>query len=483
MMKYISLFILMLINFSVHSQVRKIGTVNDSITFTSIIIANDSSVFFIGNKGVNNIIVLKANTDLDTLWTKIIETPNGVTFPIASYSSLYGEIIISCHDTTLIKLREDGTLISYSTISIQGSTFTRLGGNYYKGDSILTSINYYDNTGYHYGLAITDTAFNLGEFRDFGDNYVGEISKFNNGYFISGSNIVLDSNYNFISKGGSTGPGQFYSFWAGRAEVLNDSIIVGSTVVYNNFGPEADEIFKMTKDGLQWVVKDDFNIAGASFYISPVRINSNGDILFLATGDSDFYIGVIDSTGFPLYSNRLNVSPDNWVDRIATKNRVNDVLFAFGNVFGRADSTGKTCFSSVASLDQCSKISGYVISDTIQDSTSSFLWNLNSNTYLLSQNSFLYDVICTPLAIVENFYNDQFEIYPNPFSQSVQISSNAEGELIVIDQLGRIVHQSKIACGLNEPELNKLSSGIYNFRFLSKGIEIVRKVIKIEQSF
>ena len=84
---------------------------------------------------------------------------------------------------------------------------------------------------------------------------------------------------------------------------------------------------------------------------------------------------------------------------------------------------------------------------------------------------------------VENFYNDQFEIYPNPFSQSVQISSNAEGELIVIDQLGRIVHQSKIACGLNEPELNKLSSGIYNFRFLSKGIEIVRKVIKIEQSF
>lgn len=120
--------------------------------------------FFIGNKGVNNIIVLKANTDLDTLWTKIIETPNGVTFPIASYSSLYGEIIISCHDTTLIKLREDGTLISYSTISIQGSTFTRLGGNYYKGDSILTSINYYDNTGYHYGLAITDTAFNLGEF-------------------------------------------------------------------------------------------------------------------------------------------------------------------------------------------------------------------------------------------------------------------------------------------------------------------------------
>lgn len=479
-MKYIYVLVFMLISFYASSQVRKIGTANDSIRFSSIITANDSSIFFIGNRGDNNLIVLKTDPDLNTLWAKIIETPTSLTDPIGSYSNLNGEIIISCRDTTLIKIREDGTLISHSTISIAGATFTRMGGCYYKQDSILISLNYYDGTGYRYGLAITDTAFNLVEFRDFGNNYVDEISKFNDGYFISGSNIILDSNYNFISKGGCSGSTQFYSFWAGRAAVLNDSIIVGSTVVYNNFGPEADEIYKLTKDGLQWVVKDDFNIGDGSYSITPVRINSNGDILFLATGSYDFFIGVIDSTGFPLYANRLNVSPDNWVYRIATKNRANDILFAYGNVFGIADSTGKTCFSTVASLDQCSRLTGYGVYDTIQDATTSFQWNLNTAAYQIPQNSFSYDVICIPLSVKENILDDQIEIYPNPFSQSVQVNSNSEGELEVIDQLGRVVYHSTITSGVSNFDLKNLPFGIYHFRFLSKGIAIDRRVVKIE---
>lgn len=67
-----------------------------------------------------------------------------------------------------------------------------------------------------------------------------------------------------------------------------------------------------------------------------------------------------------------------------------------------------------------------------------------------------------------------FEIYPNPAKDiiNIKLEKDAEGEIVITNQLGQIVKEAKINCSDIRLQTNDLSSGIYNIS-ISDGNEII----------
>ena len=454
------------ISISSYGQIRKIGNATDSITFTSIVAGSDSAIYFIGRKGNQHLLIFKTNRQLDTLWSKTISAIDSYNYPNAIYLDDSQELLINCSSNQLVKLDSSGSLISNKQISLPGTNYFKVRSSLQKNDSLLFAVYRYDSSGYHNGIAVGDTSGNITAFHDYGDRAMENIMEYNGGYYVSPSNIILDASFNIVEEY-YINSSSIYSFGSGVSTVLNGNVIVGSNIVYYNITHDADEIYKITQNGLQWVVKDDLNVGLPGYYISPVKLFPNGNIACVMGSYDKFFIGIIDSTGNPVLSYRLDVLPDNYnFNFIGVSDLGNAIAFAYGNVIGIADTSGVPCLSTPGSLDQYNPLTSMFNFGSVQDSIYSLTWNLTDLNDTTSQTNLNIDEVCNPVYIEHLLNENNIAIYPNPWTNHFQVSglSNSSNKITVTDILGKIVFESSIKKyeQINIPGI--LSCGLYIVR-------------------
>ncbi len=459
-------------------QVRKLGTASDSINFTSIVIGPDSSIYFIGSKGIQHILIVKTNRELDTLWSKSILTNMSYRFPNAIYLDQSNEVLINCGDNLLVKVDSSGTVKSIKQLSLPGTMAFNVLGTMVKNDSLFFTVNRTDSSGQHNGIAVADTAGNITHFHDFGNRPMEMIMEYNGGYYVSPAGIIMDSNFNILSEYYTSGSSQFYFHFMGVSTVLNDSVIIGSIVVYNNFGPEADELYKITQSGLQWVVKDDLVTGNSAFDIRPVKLYPNGNIACIMNSTGSFFIGIVDSDGYPIISYQLNVLPDLYYGRIGTCDLNTGFAFSYGNVIGLTDSSGATCLSNSGSMDQYNPLMSIGDSGSESDSVYNLSWNVTSLTDTTSPTLLAMDVICDPVGVEDLPYGSEIVIYPNPWTSHFQIYglNNPRGKMTITDLSGKIVYESFVSDDEQIFVPGYLSRGSYFVRIdgMSKPVHTIK---------
>ncbi len=445
MKKIIFLLIIVFISFSSYSQIRKIGTANDSINFTSIVAGSDSSIYFIARKGDQHLFILKTNKQLDTLWSKTISALDSYNYPNAIFLDVSQELLINCSSNQLVKLDSSGSIIFNKQIILPSASYFNVRSTLIKNDSLLFAVYRYDSTGYHNGIAIADTSGNITAFHDYGARAMEKIMEYNGGYYVSPAGIVLDASFNILEEYyiyNSSG----YSCGAGISTVFNGNLIVGANFVYYNISQDADEIYKITQSGLQWVVKDDLNVGLPGYQITPVKLFPNGNIASVMGSYDNYFIGIIDSTGYPVLSYRLDVLPDNYnhYNMIGVSDLGNAIAFAFGNVFGIADTSGVPCFSTSGSMDQYNPITGLSNFGSAMDNMYNLTWNVTPLNDTSSQTNLTIDAICTPVSVEDLSDENEIVIYPNPWIDHFQISglSQLSGKLTITDISGKIVYES-----------------------------------------
>ena len=440
------LFIISFISFNSYSQGRKIGTVTDSINFSTIIVGSDSFLYFIGNKGMQHHIVLKTTQQLDTIWSKTFSADYSSSFPNAIYSNYSNQLLINCSGNLLVKMDSSGTINSIKEIDVSGSSYFRITSTLEKNDSLLFTMIMYDNTGHHNGIAVADTSGNIGSFHDNVGQWVNKIMNFRGGYFLSPSCLVMDTSFNVLEQYSITSTSSYFTYYMGESIVLNDTSIVGSVIVYNPWTPEADEIFKITQSGLQWVVKDDLITGDPAFEITPAKIYPNGNIACVMSSGSDIFTGLIDANGSPIGSNRMNVVPDSYNSKIGVCDLSNGFAFAYGNVIGIADSSGATCFSNSGTMDQYTPVSSMAGAAGFPDSMYTVNWNINSLVDTTTQANFEIDLVCTSVQVEDFSAENNLTIYPNPWSDYFQVSGLKQlpCKLVVTDISGKIVFETVV---------------------------------------
>jgi hypothetical protein len=74
---------------------------------------------------------------------------------------------------------------------------------------------------------------------------------------------------------------------------------------------------------------------------------------------------------------------------------------------------------------------------------------------------------------------ETFQIYPNPFSNMIQITSEISGDIFVYDALNKLVFRKEIEAGKNEINTNTWQKGVYILNVIQKN-EIIKhfKIIK-----
>ena len=479
MKNLLSFLVIIFLSFSSYSQIRKIGSAVDSINFSSIVTSPDSSIYFVGSKGFQHVYILKTNRQLDTLWSKIISTSQSYSFPNAIYMDQSNELLVNCSSNILIKIDASGNLIFKKEISIPGTISYGIRSTLVKNDSLLFAVNNFDSNGYHCGIAVADTSGNIFTFHDFGAREMGKIMAYNGGYYISGSGVILDANFNIVEQYYVNFNTQFYTFIMGESTVLNDTAIVGSIVVENNFGPEADEIYKITQNGLHWVVKDDLITGDAAYQITPVKLYPNGNIACVMYGYGSVYIGIVDSNGTPVNASALNVPPDNYLYKIGVCDLNNAIAFAYGNVIGIADTSGATCSSSFGSMDQYNPFSGISDSGSEPDSMYNLNWTVTSLIDSTSQTSLTVDAICTQVGVEDLSEKNGIVIYPNPWKNHFQITGLKHlTKISIVDISGKVILERFVNCDEQISISQFIASGFYLVKI--DGLARPLQIIKLE---
>lgn len=104
-----------------------------------------------------------------------------------------------------------------------------------------------------------------------------------------------------------------------------------------------------------------------------------------------------------------------------------------------------------------------------------------SNPNCYKQIEFTLNVsTCT--GVEENiFVNKRLNIYPNPSVDHFEIDCGAVGqkEVMVLDALGRIIHQGYFSGSTTTLDLENAPAGIYSIRLLSGGDVYQGKVVKV----
>ena len=433
------------------AQVKQMGLASDSVFFNKIILGNDSSIYFVGNKGYHDLYVVKTNLQLDTIWTITFPSPlNSHNYFTSSEILLStNELLVNFNDNRVIKLASNGSVVSDKLISIPGTSQLILSNIQQNGDSLNYSFYFTDSIRTWSGIAVGDTDCNISTVHFNGDYYCGENRNFGSGYFNSCRNELIDSTFNVISQTNFSVVNNYYyiGFSAGPF-VLNDSTIIGSLNVSNSFVQEAGEIYKMTREGLQWVVKDDVSVGYPAFNITPIKAYWNGDIAILLEAYYGAYISIIDSTGYPKSSNQLNInraSPFSY-NPMAGISVGDKIVFAFDNIIGLADSLGATCNSTQDQMVQYSSLltsSTYLVTNDA-DTLQSFSWNdsLINSIALRSSNS--STDICTSLFVLNEQGEPNERLYPNPWKEGFRIKGLAKGksEIAFTDLAGKLQYQT-----------------------------------------
>ena len=76
-----------------------------------------------------------------------------------------------------------------------------------------------------------------------------------------------------------------------------------------------------------------------------------------------------------------------------------------------------------------------------------------------------------------------FEVYPNPFKESIQVNliNNNQGTVRVVDYYGRVIYQSKVDKQTDFNQMlntNNWSSGLYYIEYFDDKQHEIRKVVK-----
>ncbi len=457
------LSIFIFLSFSSSSQIRKIGTAADSISFTSILIAPDSSIYFVGSKGGQQILIVKTNRQLDTLWSRTISMNRPSGFPSTVYLNQSNEILINCADNLMVKMDSSGTALSIKEISLPGATSFSVMRTLVINDSLLFTVNSTETTGQHNGIAVADTAGNIIDFHDYGVRPMDKIMKFNGGYFLSPASVLVDSGFNIIHEYYTTSLSGVYTFESREASVLNDTTIVGSILVTDTVNQTWEEIFCITRNGLEWIVKGYLNSTSPTYQVTPAKNYSNGIILFLFINSGRFYIGAITSNGLPYVANYLYTSPDYFTGKIVSCDLSDKIGYAYGNVFGIADTFGASCFSATVNLAQRPTVALIGDSGIVPDSTYLLNCTITSVMDSVEQVNFAIDAICDPVGLEGLSFENNIVIYPNPWRDNFQISglTPSMSKLTITDISGKIVFENAVKNGeqIIVPEF--LSSGFY----------------------
>ena len=83
-------------------------------------------------------------------------------------------------------------------------------------------------------------------------------------------------------------------------------------------------------------------------------------------------------------------------------------------------------------------------------------------------------------ASIDTLKDKNSSMYPNPFSDTISVLSNSEGNIEIIDVLGKIVYCSALSNGINEISTNYFREGIYVVTIKDKNNSIQTfKIIKL----
>ncbi len=174
--KFLLLFIL-LVSFYAKGQQKQVGTAVDNIQFSQIISGSDSSLYFLGVKNNTNLFLMKTNWSLDTIWTLTYDRVSNFSDANGYQLPGSGNIFIWANDSTLLKIDQNGQVISDNTFLIPGEQFQGIGGMLYQNDSLLLVFNFKDSI-YHSGIAFADTNLNISGFHEYTSDGITDIQKF-----------------------------------------------------------------------------------------------------------------------------------------------------------------------------------------------------------------------------------------------------------------------------------------------------------------
>jgi len=92
-----------------------------------------------------------------------------------------------------------------------------------------------------------------------------------------------------------------------------------------------------------------------------------------------------------------------------------------------------------------------------------------------------FDTIVAPLIVdVLDVSAIQFEVYPNPLRTSCTIKVNTSANLLLYDDLGRVLEQYALNPGVNELDMSSYPQGNYLLRIQDGDKALIHKLIKIE---
>lgn len=93
------------------------------------------------------------------------------------------------------------------------------------------------------------------------------------------------------------------------------------------------------------------------------------------------------------------------------------------------------------------------------------------------------DIFCSELTecffVSDLFGEDSWSILPNPTTDQINISTEEEGSIFLIDDLGKTILMLDLMVGLNTIDVSYLSNGVYVIRFESSKGANVKRLIKM----
>lgn len=470
MMKNKKLLLLIIFLFTSYAKGQQtiVGSIGDNIKFSQIISGSDSSLYFLGNKNSTNLFVLKTNWMLDTLWTLSYDR-------VSNFDNVHGyqipgseNIFIWTYDSTIIKIDQNGQVISDNTISILGEQFLGIGGMLSQNDSLLITINFKDSI-YHSGIAFSDTNLNISGYHEYTSDGISDIQKFGRGYLLKSAAIIfLDSAFNLLNLICPTGYTQYQQgsrvYSTGNIAKLNDSVLYVSQYSRYSFDPTNNDtyfIYESSGLGNYILQKDDFDII-PSFNFKLIHNFIDGRKLLLGQNETGLFTYFVDSNFNPISSSKLIPDTSNSGIFDAPVLYVNDrIYFAYKNIIGVLDTLANSCNSTSASMYHGA---GYT-----QDND---IFNLKDTSYLITNSilSFQPQTISSGI-FTENYCNlvninsdersKAFEVFPNPFTDYFEIAgSNFEIHTYTFtDVLGKVLARIKGSSG--KVSMPNLSTGVY----------------------
>jgi hypothetical protein len=127
---------------------------------------------------------------------------------------------------------------------------------------------------------------------------------------------------------------------------------------------------------------------------------------------------------------------------------------------------------SFDSLQNCYLTGMYYAPDTMNQTVAMPAYGMSEVLYIKLCNA--------TVSVPENKLNDQFSIYPNPFSEILNIDGTSEGgSIIVFDLMGKVVLSCATKNRMTQINARELQSGIYSLQFSNGKKTIVKKLIKL----